>query len=174
MAGQCWEAWWSTVPSIRSLRRLEGTGIGPLSPSPARRCQIPRRCGHCAVITVDRLKAGHGARIKQGHRDTGVAAESEAGGVSAPCLRAAGSGAPCPVLTAALNAAVPGKLAVNPCDGVILPRGRKTRPLPWSGERESAFWAALERRVTDASAEHRPTTVESSGCGLTRRCGRPR
>src|SRR5208282_6153030 len=32
-AGQVWEAWWSTVPSIRSLRRLGGTGMLPVSPA---------------------------------------------------------------------------------------------------------------------------------------------
>ena len=49
------------------------------------------------------------------------------------------------VLHAALQAAVPGKIAVNPCDGVILPRVPRVRPLPWSADREAAFRRALAR-----------------------------
>jgi hypothetical protein len=33
--GQRWEAWWSTVPSMSSLRRRGGTGMRGLSPCPA-------------------------------------------------------------------------------------------------------------------------------------------
>lgn len=64
------------------------------------------------------------------------------------------------VLTAALNAAVPGKINLNPCDGVVLPRARKTRPLPWSPEQDAAFWAARDRKLAAASDDRRPTTVE--------------
>lgn len=64
------------------------------------------------------------------------------------------------VLRAAMGAAVPGKLAINPCDGVILPRVRKTRPLAWTAERETAFWAGLAKRVTAAFPEGKPTTAQ--------------
>ena len=63
-------------------------------------------------------------------------------------------------LRAAMNAAVPSRIAVSPCDGVTLPRARKVRPLEWTGEREAAFWSALERRMTGASAERRLTAAE--------------
>jgi integrase len=63
-------------------------------------------------------------------------------------------------LRAALNAAVPSKIGLNPCDGVILPRARRIRPLPWTREREDAFKAALRKRMTAASADHSLTTVE--------------
>ena len=36
------------------------------------------------------------------------------------------------VLRAAMNAAVPGKIMVSPCDGVELPRAPKVRPLAWT------------------------------------------
>jgi integrase len=62
------------------------------------------------------------------------------------------------VLHAALKAAVPGKIAVNPCDGVILPRVPRVRPLPWTRERESALHAELNRRV--AGGDRDITTVE--------------
>lgn len=61
-------------------------------------------------------------------------------------------------LRAALNAAVPGKIGVNPCAGVILPRVRKVRPLPWTAERETAFWAVLAKR--EALPAKPLTTVE--------------
>ena len=55
------------------------------------------------------------------------------------------------VLHAALAAAVPGKITVNPCDGVILPRVHRVRPLPWTAGREAAFRSALERRIAEVS-----------------------
>jgi integrase len=63
-------------------------------------------------------------------------------------------------LRAALNAAVPGKIGLNPCDSVILPRARKVRPLPWTAEREAAFRAALGKRMASAAGDHPLTTVE--------------
>jgi integrase len=63
-------------------------------------------------------------------------------------------------LRAAMNAAVPGKIAVSPCDGVILPRARKVRPLAWTAGRESAFRALLERRMAEASTERKLTVAE--------------
>jgi hypothetical protein len=44
------------------------------------------------------------------------------------------------VLSAAMNAAVPGKIAVSPCIRVNLPRVKRVRPLPWTPARESAYW----------------------------------
>jgi len=38
-SGQVREAWWSTVPSIRSFSRLGGTGMPPVSPG----------CGGCGA-----------------------------------------------------------------------------------------------------------------------------
>lgn len=64
------------------------------------------------------------------------------------------------VLRGAMNAAVPGKIMVNPCAGVELPRAAKVRPLAWTAQREAAFWAALDRRIQAASAEREPTTGE--------------
>jgi Phage integrase family len=64
------------------------------------------------------------------------------------------------VLHAAMNAAVPGKIALNPCDGVTLPRVRTVRPLPWTAEREAAFRAALGKLTAQASADRKPTAVE--------------
>jgi hypothetical protein len=64
------------------------------------------------------------------------------------------------VIRAALNAAVPGRLMVNPCDGVVLPRARKVKPLAWTVQREAAFRAALGKRVRAASAARDLTTVE--------------
>ena len=61
------------------------------------------------------------------------------------------------VLHAAMQAAVPGKIAVNPCDGVILPRVPKVRPLPWSADREAAFRKALRRST---ASDRDLTTVE--------------
>lgn len=64
-------------------------------------------------------------------------------------------------LRAALNAAVPSKIGINPCDSVTLPRVRKVKPLPWTAEREAAFRAALDKRM---SAPGRPlTAVEKQG-----------
>jgi integrase len=65
------------------------------------------------------------------------------------------------VLRAALKAAVPGKIPISPCDGVTLPRARKTRPLPWTPARATAFRAALAKRTAEESAERRLTTVEA-------------
>ena len=64
------------------------------------------------------------------------------------------------VLRAAMNAAVPGKIATNPCDTVVLPRARKVRPLPWTAEREAAFRAALAKRESAASADRDLTAAE--------------
>lgn len=63
------------------------------------------------------------------------------------------------VLNAALNAAVPRKIALNPCESVILPRVKRVRPLLWTVEREAAFRTALQRRMTAAETERRLTTV---------------
>lgn len=63
-------------------------------------------------------------------------------------------------LRAAMNAAVPSKIAVSPCDGVILPRARKVRPLPWTAGRESAFRAVLDKRMAEASKERKLTVAE--------------
>lgn len=57
------------------------------------------------------------------------------------------------VLRAAMNAAVPGKIAVSPCDGVILPRVRAAKALPWTAEREAAFRAALETQAAGGSLQ---------------------
>ena len=59
-----------------------------------------------------------------------------------------------------MNAAVPGKIMVSPCGGVELPRAPKVRPLAWTAQREAAFWAALDKRMRDASAERDLTTVQ--------------
>lgn len=56
------------------------------------------------------------------------------------------------VIRAALNAAVPRKIAVNPYDGVVLPRAGKVRPLAWTAQREAAYRAALGKRIRDAEA----------------------
>lgn len=57
------EAWWSTVPSVRSLTRLDGTGMGSVSPAagpPASRggqpeCpRLPRFRVHSSVVSVTR------------------------------------------------------------------------------------------------------------------------
>jgi len=63
-------------------------------------------------------------------------------------------------LRAAMNAAVPGKIAVSPCDGIILPRARKVRPLAWTAGRESAFRALLDKRMAEASKERKLTVAE--------------
>jgi integrase len=57
------------------------------------------------------------------------------------------------VIRAALNDAVPGKIMVNPFDGVVLPRVDKVKPLAWTPQREAAFRDALGRRMRDAEAE---------------------
>ena len=57
------------------------------------------------------------------------------------------------VLRAAMNMAVPAKIATNPCNTVVLPRARKVRPLPWTDEREAAFRAALAKRESAAAAD---------------------
>jgi len=63
------------------------------------------------------------------------------------------------VIRAALNAAVPGRIAVNPCDGVILPKVRKVRPLAWTAQREAAFRTALDKRTRAAAAAGDLTSV---------------
>jgi integrase len=57
------------------------------------------------------------------------------------------------VLRAALNAAVPSRIAFNPCDGVTLPRARQAKPLPWTPQREAAFRTALDKAIRGASAD---------------------
>ena len=64
------------------------------------------------------------------------------------------------VLRAALNDAVPGKILVNPYDGVVLPKVRKIKPLAWTPQREAVFRAELDRRTRAASAERDLTTAE--------------
>jgi integrase len=69
------------------------------------------------------------------------------------------------VMRTALNNAVPRKIVVNPCDGVVLPRVEKVRPLAWTPQREAAFRAALDKRIAVAQAaaeaeKHALTTVE--------------
>jgi integrase len=66
------------------------------------------------------------------------------------------------VLHAAMAAAVPGKIATNPCDGVILPRARRVRPLPWTPGREDAFRADLRRHTVEISEgrDHDLTVAE--------------
>ena len=63
------------------------------------------------------------------------------------------------VLRAAMNAAVPRKIMINPCDGVQLPSAARVKPLAWTSQREAAFRAALDKRMRDASAERDLTTV---------------
>jgi hypothetical protein len=53
------------------------------------------------------------------------------------------------VLDAAMAVAVPGKIVVNPCDGVILPGAHRVMPLPWTPGREDAFRADLKRRAAE-------------------------
>ena len=64
------------------------------------------------------------------------------------------------VLRVALNDAVPGKIMVNPYDGVKLPKVRTTKPLAWTPQRETAFRAGFDRRMRAASAGRDLTTVE--------------
>jgi integrase len=69
------------------------------------------------------------------------------------------------VIRAALNNAVPRKIVVNPCDGVVLPRVEKVKPLAWTAQREAAFRTALDKRIAAAEAaaeaeERVLTTVE--------------
>jgi integrase len=63
-------------------------------------------------------------------------------------------------MRAAMNAAVPNKIMVNPCDGVELPRVPLVKPLAWTPQREAAFRAALDKRMRGASAESDLTTVQ--------------
>lgn len=67
------------------------------------------------------------------------------------------------VIRAALNAAVPRKISVNPYDGLVLPRVDKVKPLAWTAQREAAFRAALDKRIRDAEAaaerQHRVLTT---------------
>lgn len=62
-------------------------------------------------------------------------------------------------LHSALQTAVPGRIMVNPCDGVNLPRVRQVKPLPWSADREQAFRVALDKNM--AALPGRPTTVQT-------------
>ena len=64
------------------------------------------------------------------------------------------------VIRAALNDAVPGRLMMNPCDGVVLPKVRKVRPLAWTAQREVAFRTALGKRMRAAAAQGDLTTVQ--------------
>jgi integrase len=64
------------------------------------------------------------------------------------------------VLHAALEAAVPGKIGVNPCDGVILPRVPRVRPLAWSADREARFRADLQRSIAAAARDRELTSAE--------------
>src|ERR1035438_9450965 len=53
-AGQRWEAWWSAVPSMRSLRRLDGTGMAHCRRSrrgAARSDLVPGILGRSSLIT---------------------------------------------------------------------------------------------------------------------------
>ncbi len=63
---------------------------------------------------------------------------------------------------AAMNAAVPKKIGVSPCDGVELPRARTVKPLAWTTPREAAFREELEKRLREAEVAKgkRLTTVE--------------
>ncbi len=67
------------------------------------------------------------------------------------------------VLRAAMNAAVPGKIMINPCDGVELPRAARVKPLAWTVQREAAFRSNLDKRLRAASAERELTTVQKQG-----------
>jgi integrase len=53
---------------------------------------------------------------------------------------------------AAMNAAVPRKIMISPCDGVELPRADPMKPLAWTPPREARFRAALEKRGRVAGA----------------------
>jgi hypothetical protein len=63
------------------------------------------------------------------------------------------------VLRAAMNAAVPSKIMVNPCGGVELPRVSQVKPLAWTPQREAAFRIALDKHMRDASAKRDLTNV---------------
>ena len=63
------------------------------------------------------------------------------------------------VLRAAMNAAAPSKIMVNPCGGVELPRVSQVKPLAWTPQREAAFRAALDKHMRDASAKRGLTNV---------------
>jgi integrase len=58
-----------------------------------------------------------------------------------------------------MNAAVPRKIMVNPCDGVELPSVPQVKPLAWTPQREAAFRTALDKQIRYASAERDLTTV---------------
>jgi integrase len=64
------------------------------------------------------------------------------------------------VLRAAMNAAVPRKIMVNPCDGVELPSVPQVKPLAWTPQREAAFRTALDKQIRYASGERDLTTVQ--------------
>lgn len=66
------------------------------------------------------------------------------------------------VLRAALNAAVPSRIAVNPAKGVSLPRVTRRRPLAWTAEREAPWREDLAGREKEAAAAagRKLTTVE--------------
>jgi integrase len=64
------------------------------------------------------------------------------------------------VLRAALNAAVPSRIAVSPARGVSLPRMPRRRPLAWTAEREEPWREDLAQRVREAeAASARPLTA---------------
>jgi integrase len=72
------------------------------------------------------------------------------------------------VIRAALNAAVPGRILLNPCDGVVLPKVRKVRPLAWTPQREAAFSAALRKRMRVESSERDLSTAEKQAIWAAR------
>jgi hypothetical protein len=72
--GQRWEAWWSTVPSMRSFRRRDGTGMASLSLRAARRrfwaqaaavCQVYLRPPPGTVVICIDEKTGIQAKYRR-------------------------------------------------------------------------------------------------------------
>lgn len=63
---------------------------------------------------------------------------------------------------AAMNAAVPRRIMVSPCDGVELPRADEAKPLAWTPGREAVYREALGKQLREAeAAKGSPlTTVE--------------
>ena len=72
------------------------------------------------------------------------------------------------VIRAALNDAVPGRIVVNPYDGVVLPKVRKVRPLAWTAQREAAFRGTLDKRMRAARAGGDLTTVQKQALWAAR------
>ena len=66
---------------------------------------------------------------------------------------------------AAMRTAVPSLVSVSPCTGVELPRGLKVKAVAWTGPREAAYRAEMDRRLRTAeAAKGKPlTTVERQG-----------